>query len=56
MNVNLSDPAVATKAAKWCKRNRIKYRLEYWGWPGVKKYKFLFDSESDMIMFSLKWL
>jgi hypothetical protein len=56
MHIELIDPDHATLAAQWCKRNYIPYKLEYWGWPGLKKYKFLFDTESDMMMFSLRWL
>lgn len=55
MNVNIINPDVATRAAKWCKRNRINYHLEYWGWPGSKTYKFIFERDQDLVLFSLKW-
>lgn len=50
------DPDRATRAAKWCKRNRIKYDLEYWGWPSHTKYTFKFTNDNDMLLFSLKWV
>lgn len=55
MNINIVDPAVATAAAEWCASNNVEYKLEFWGWPGSTVYKFLFEKELDMIVFSLKW-
>lgn len=51
----INDPEVATQAAKWCKRNRIKYDIEYWGWPGKTNYKFIFNNNKQMMLFALKW-
>jgi hypothetical protein len=46
----------ATRAAQWCKRNRITYNLEFWGWPGSTKYRFVFENDNDLVLFSLKWV
>lgn len=55
-NLEIHDPDRATRAAQWCKRMKIDYKLEFWGWPGATRYRFLFNSEQDLIMFSLKWV
>lgn len=55
ISLMLDDSERATRAAQWCKRNRINYNLEYWGWPGNTKYKFIFKDDQDLMMFSLKW-
>lgn len=55
MNIELKDVDQATQAAEWCKRNRINYDLEYWGWPGNTRYRFIFGTEEDLVMFALKW-
>ena len=55
MYIELQNPNSATCAAQWCKRNRINYNLEYWGWPGKTKYRFVFDNDTDLMMFALKW-
>ena len=55
MTTTLTDPIKATDAAEWCKYNKINYQLEYWGWPGSTKYRFVFDNENDLVLFSLKW-
>jgi hypothetical protein len=52
----LSDPSSATSAATWCKRRKIDYKLEFWGWPQNTKYKFIFNNDKDLVMFSLKWV
>lgn len=52
----LNDSETATRAATWCKRKKISYELEYWGWPGNTKYKFIFNNDKDLVMFSLKWI
>lgn len=52
----LKDSEIATRAATWCKRRKIDYKLEYWGWPQNTKYKFIFNSDEDLVMFSLKWV
>lgn len=51
----ITSPDQATRAASWCKRHKIAYDLEYWGWPGQTKYKFIFEKDADLVMFSLKW-
>ena len=51
----LDNSERATQAATWCKRNQIDYDLEYWGWPSHTKYKFIFASHQDLVLFSLKW-
>jgi len=56
MNVELKEPELATRAATWCKRNKIDYKLEFWGWPVATRYKFFFNNDEDMMLFSLKWL
>jgi hypothetical protein len=50
------DPDQATRAASWCKRRKIDYKLEFWGWPQNTKYKFIFNNDKDLVMFSLKWV
>lgn len=55
MTINLHNPNLATAAAEWCKCNKIDYQLEFWGWPGSKVYKFVFNNHQDMVLFSLKW-
>lgn len=55
INIELKDVDQATQAAEWCKRNRINYDLEYWGWPGNTRYRFIFGTEEDLVMFALKW-
>lgn len=45
----------ATQAAEWCNNNRIDYDLQYWGWPGATKYRFIFNDESALAHFILKW-
>lgn len=55
LSTYISDPDQATLAATWCKRNRIDYDLEYWGWPRHTKYKFIFTNQQDLVLFSLKW-
>jgi hypothetical protein len=52
----LTDSEIATRAAQWCKRNRITYNLEFWGWPGSTKYRFVFENDNDLVLFSLKWV
>lgn len=54
--IELNDPEQATKAAQWCKRNKIKYNLEYWGWPGNTRYRFIFNNDKDLALFTLKWI
>lgn len=56
LSIVINDAVRATQAAKWCKRNRINYDLEYWGWPGSKKYCFKFKTDNDLMIFSLKWV
>lgn len=51
----INDSETATSAAIWCKKNKIDYNLEFWGWPGATKYRFVFNSERDLMMFSLRW-
>jgi len=53
--VTVNKSETATAAAEWCKHNRIDYKIEYWGWPGSTIYKFCFNRDEDMMMFSLKW-
>lgn len=48
-------PDHATSAAEWCKFNNIDYRLEFWGWPGSTRYRFIFENDHDLVLFSLKW-
>ena len=55
LSTDLTDPDRATRAASWCKRNRIQYNLEFRGWPGATKYRFIFDNDQDLVLFSLKW-
>jgi hypothetical protein len=55
MNITINNAMQALEAASWCKSNKIDYKLEYWGWPGSTKYKFIFDCDQDLILFSLKW-
>ena len=56
MNITIHNADQATAAASWCKRNKIDYKLEFWGWPGATRYKFFFSNDEDMMLFSLKWL
>lgn len=56
LTITLDDPNQATRAAQWCKRRRIDYSMEFWGWPGHTKYRFIFKQEDDMLIFSLKWV
>jgi len=56
LSTHITDAARATQAAQWCKRNRINYDLEYWGWPGATKYCFIFENDNDLMLFSLKWV
>lgn len=55
MHIELTSTDQATLAAKWCKRNRIPYDLEYWGWPSKTRYRFVFNQEEHMMLFALKW-
>ena len=55
MKISISDVGRAVDAAEWCKRNKINYNLECHGWPGPTIYKFEFQKEFDMMIFSLKW-
>jgi hypothetical protein len=55
MSIELINPDIATQAAKWCKRRHMNYKLEFWGWPGATRYKFIFDNDNDLVLFSLKW-
>lgn len=52
----ITDADRATRAAKWCQRNRIEYDLEYWGWPSATRYRFKFMNDNDLVLFSLKWV
>jgi hypothetical protein len=56
MKVFINDSDQATRAATWCKKNKITYDIEYWGWPGHTKYCFKFDNNQDLVLFSLKWV
>lgn len=51
----ICDADRATNAAYWCERNKINYDLEFWGWPCATKYRFIFDNDKDLVLFSLKW-
>lgn len=53
--VTIQDSSKATQAAQWCKRNRIKYDIDFLGWPGNTRYRFKFNNEKDLVLFSLKW-
>ena len=53
--ITLDNSDRATRAATWCKRRRIDYDMEYWGWPSKTQYRFIFKQENDMLIFSLKW-
>lgn len=55
LSTEICDADRATNAASWCKRNKINYDLEFWGWPGATKYRFIFDNDQDLVLFSLKW-
>jgi len=55
MDITINDATQALEAASWCKSNNIKYKLEYWGWPSNTRYKFIFDRNRDLVLFSLKW-
>ena len=52
----INNTEVALEASSWCKYNDIDYNIEYWGWPGNTKYKFIFKNDQDLIMFTLKWI
>lgn len=54
-SVTILDADQATQAAQWCKRNRIDYNIEYWGWPSNTRYKFYFSDEKNLMLFALKW-
>lgn len=54
--VIIQDSEQATLAAQWCKRNRINYKIDFLGWPGHTKYRFKFDNDRDLVMFTLKWI
>ena len=54
-SVTIGDVDQATRAAKWCKRNRINYNMEYSGWPSKTIYKFCFTDEKHLMLFALKW-
>lgn len=54
--VQIDDYIQATAAAEWCQQSKIDYRLEFCGWQSHCKYKFFFDSQTDLVIFSLKWL
>jgi hypothetical protein len=53
--IELTDSERATQAAQWCRRQRIPYELEYWGWPGNTRYRFIFSNSKHLTLFSLKW-
>lgn len=54
--VTIQDSSQATLAAQWCKRNGIKYDIDFLGWPGNTRYRFKFNNEKDLVIFSLKWI
>jgi len=54
--VTINNADRARQAAEWCRRHKIPYNLEFWGWPGSKIYKFVFDQQDDLVNFSLKWV
>jgi len=54
--VTIKDSLQATKAAQWCKRHHIKYKIDFLGWPGNTRYLFKFDDEKDLVLFSLMWV
>ncbi len=56
LQVTVKDSATAHQAAEWCQLNHIDYNIEYWGWPGSKIYKFVFENHQDLVNFSLKWV
>jgi hypothetical protein len=55
MNIEILDVDRATRAAQWCKRHRIDYKLEFRGWPGHTRYRFVFTDSQDLVNFTLKW-
>ena len=55
MSVELLETERATLAAQWCQWHKINYDLEYLGWPSNTRYRFIFDTEEDLVMFTLKW-
>jgi len=56
LSTTITDADSATKAAEWCQKHHIIYDIEYWGWPGSNKYKFIFTNNRDLMLFSLKWI
>lgn len=55
MRVTIHEPNQAQLAAEWCQENHIPFKIEFWGWPGSKIYKFVFQKDKDAMIFSLKW-
>jgi len=56
LSIVINDADQATRAAQWCKRNRITYNLEWQGWLSSTKYRFVFENDNDLVLFSLKWV
>lgn len=56
LSTYITDADRATRAAQWCKRHRITYNLEFLGWPSSTKYRFVFENDNDLVLFSLKWV
>jgi hypothetical protein len=56
MMIELTDTDRATRAAQWCKRLGIPYNLEFWGWPGKTRYRFIFPEQKHLALFTLRWV
>ena len=56
MNITIHNADQATAAASWCKRNKIDYKLEFWGWPGKTRYRFIFPEQKHLALFTLRWV